>query len=289
MINRMKPRDRYLPGVPCWVDTTQTDPDAAAEFYGGLFGWELEDVMPAGAPGRYYIAKLEGLDVAGIGSPPDEAPIAPAWTTYIAIDDADTAAKAVTKAHGSVLTEPIDASDAGRMAVVADPAGAVFCLWQAGRRIGAQLVNAPGSVNFNDLSTPDVDGARAFYGAVFGWDVLTIPMGDDAGMMWTLSGYGADLDRLEPGTLARQQEMGAPAGFEDVVASLSPIDATAEARARWDVTFAVDDCDAVAARAAQLGGEVRVEPTDAGPVRTAQIADPAGATMTISRFYPERL
>lgn len=285
----MKPRDRYLPGVPCWVDTAQPDPHVAAEFYRALFGWEVEDVMPPDAPGRYYVATLDGLDIAGIGSQPDDAPTAPAWTTYIAVDDVDAGVAGVSDAHGKVLTGPMDVSDAGRMAVVTDPAGAEFCLWQAGRRIGAQLVNAPGSVNFNDLSTPDVDGATAFYGAVFGWEVLTIPMGDEQGMMWTLEGYGADLDRLEPGTLDGQADMGAPAGFENVVASLSPIEATDGSRARWDVTFAVDDCDGVAAQAAQLGGDVLVEPVDVGPVRTARIADPAGAALTISRFYPERL
>ncbi|MGH9272301.1 MAG: VOC family protein, partial [Ilumatobacteraceae bacterium] len=143
----MKPRDRYLPGVPCWVDTSQPDPDAAGEFYRALFGWQLEDVMPADAPGRYYIASLDGLSVAGIGSPPDDTPAAPAWTTYIAVDDVDAGATAVTDASGRVLSGPMDVSDAGRMAVVSDPAGAEFSLWQAGGRIGAQLVNAPGSVN----------------------------------------------------------------------------------------------------------------------------------------------
>lgn len=284
----MNPRDRYLPGVPCWVDTAQPDPAAAAEFYGALFGWQLEDVMPPAAPGRYYIATLDGLDVAGIGAEPDdESATASAWTTYIAVEDADAVSAAVSDAGGKVIAAPMDVSDAGRMAVVADPYGAVFALWQAGARIGAQLVNAPGTVNFNDLSTPDVAGAKAFYGAVFGWAVLTVPMGDDPGMMWTLEGYGADLDRLNPGTLQMQEDIGAPPGFEDVVASLSPV--AEGTSARWDVTFSVDDCDAVAARAAQLGGKICVEPFDAGPVRTAQLADPAGATLTISRFYPERL
>ncbi|MGH9270275.1 MAG: VOC family protein [Ilumatobacteraceae bacterium] len=284
----MTPRDGYLPGVPCWVDTGQPDPQAATEFYAALFGWDFEDLMPAEVPGHYFIARLGGLDVAAIGSqqPGDDTPAA--WTTYIAVADADESARAVTAAGGTVMVEPMDVMDAGRMAVVADPAGATFSLWQAGRTKGAQLVNAPGTVNFNDFSTPDLDAAAAFYGAVFGWEVLRFPDDVGGGEMWALRGYGDDLERLEPGTRQRQREMGAPDRFEDVVASVVPLDAPEE-QARWDVTFAVDDCDTIAARATELGGEVRVEPYDVGPVRTAQIADPAGARLTIGRFYPERL
>ena len=127
----MPERDGYIAGVPCWVDTSQPDPDAAAEFYGGLFGWEFEDAMPAGAPGRYLMARLRGGDVAAVSSPAEGAPAQAVWNTYICVDDADEAAAKAREAGGAVLGEPFDVMDAGRMAALADPEGAVFCVWQA--------------------------------------------------------------------------------------------------------------------------------------------------------------
>ena len=289
MMDGMTPRDGYLPGVPCWVDIGAPDVQAATAFYGGLFGWKFEDRMPADVPGNYLVATIDGLEVGAIGSqqPGDDSP--PAWATYIAVADADESARVVTSAGGTVVVEPMDVMDAGRMAVCVDPAGAAFSLWQAGATKGAQLVNAHGSVNFNDLSTPDVEAAAAFYGAVFGWDLLRLPAEAGGGTLWTLPGYGDDLERLEPGNRERQQEMGAPAGFEDVVASVALLEQSTGATARWDVTFGVDDCDTAAARAAELGGRVLTGPVDLGPVRTAQIVDPVGATFTVSQFFPERL
>src|SRR5512134_3319012 len=108
-------RDAYPPGVPCWVDTGQPDPDAAAAFYGGLLGWEFEDRMPAGAPGRYLVATLRGRDVAAVGSQMRGMPPVPAWTTYVAVDDADAAVARAAQAGGAVLAEPFDVGDAGRM------------------------------------------------------------------------------------------------------------------------------------------------------------------------------
>src|SRR5919201_6293267 len=104
----MSEQDRYIPGVPCWVDTTQPDPEAAVAFYGDLFGWELEDVMPAGSPGRYFIARIRGGDVAAVGSQPEGAPPAAVWNTYVWVADADEAAAKVRDAGGRVLTEPFD-------------------------------------------------------------------------------------------------------------------------------------------------------------------------------------
>ena len=126
----MSEQDRYIPGVPCWVDTTQPDPEAAAAFYGGLFGWEFEDVMPPGSPGKYLIARLRGGDVAGVGSQPEGAPPSAAWNTYVWVENADETAAKVRAAGGTVLAEPFDVGDAGRMAVFADPEGAAFCVWQ---------------------------------------------------------------------------------------------------------------------------------------------------------------
>src|ERR1700743_238199 len=179
----MTDEDRYIPGVPCWIDTAQPDPAAAAAFYGELFGWEIVDATPPGAPGTYAIARLRGGDVAAVSSP---APAA-VWNTYVWVADADATAAKVRAAGGSVLAEPGDVSDAGRTAVFADPAGAEFRVWQAGRHRGATIVNEPASRTFNTLNTADVDGARDFYGAVFGWELLQPP---GAGTMWALPAYG---------------------------------------------------------------------------------------------------
>ena len=119
----MLERTEYPPGVPCWIDTAQPDPEAATRFYGGLFGWEFEDQMPSDAPGNYFMARLHGRDVAAIGSQPDQAPPTPVWSTYIAVDNADEAAAQVTTAGGSTLAEPFDIFDAGRMGIFSDPVG----------------------------------------------------------------------------------------------------------------------------------------------------------------------
>jgi predicted enzyme related to lactoylglutathione lyase len=278
----MPDRDGYIAGVPCWVDTSQPDPEAAAEFYGGLFGWDLEQVMPPQSPTKYFVARLRGGDVAAISSQEEGSSAAPAWSTYVWVDSADETAAKVRDAGGSVLSEPFDVMDAGRMAVLADPEGAAFCVWQAGRHRGANIVNEHGSVNFNDLRTSDVEGAKAFYGAVFGWSALE--MGGNF-FSWTLPGYGDHLEELDPGSRERMAEMGAPAGFADVVASLGS--ASAGEPSHWGVTFGVDDADAIAAKAGELGGKVVAPPFDAPWVRTTVIADPQGATFTANQFVLE--
>jgi predicted enzyme related to lactoylglutathione lyase len=278
-------RDGYMPGVPCWVDTSQPDPKAAVDFYSGLFGWELEDVMPPGAPGEYHMARLHGGDVAAVGSQMEGAPPMAVWNTYVWVDSADETASKVRDAGGSVLTEPFDVMDSGRMAVFADPEGAAFCVWQAKQHRGARIVNEPGTLNFNGLNTRDPEGAKSFYGPVFGWETLDVGGSFTA---WTLPGYGDHLEQRDPGLRERMAEGGAPAGFEDVVASLNPIaDDQPDTPPHWSVTFAVDDADAVAERAAELGGQVVVPPFDAPWVRMTVITDPQGATFTASKFVPE--
>ncbi len=278
-------RDGYIPGVPCWVDTSQPDPEAAVDFYAGLFGWQFEDVMPAGAPGKYFIARLHGGDVAAVGSSPEGGPPAAMWNTYVWVESADDTASKVRAAGGSVLTEPFDVMEAGRMGVFADPAGAAFCAWQANNHRGAKVVNEHGSLNFNELNTPDPQGAKSFYGAVFGWQTLGP---GDGFTMWTRPGYGDYLEERDPGLRKRMAEMGAPTGFEDVVASLIPIsDDRPQIPPHWGVTFAVDDADAIAKRATELGGQVVVAPSDAPWVRMTVISDPQGATFTASAFVPE--
>src|SRR5436305_7138875 len=159
---------------------------------------------------------------------------------------------------------------AGRMAVLADTEGAVFCVWQAGTHKGAQVVNEPGSLNFNVLSTRDPAAAKRFYGALFGWTTLDLGNGE----FWTMRAYGDYLEQLTPGTRARTAELGA-AGFEDVVAALAPI--AADTAPQWGVTFSTDDADATAAKAVELGGAVVVEPVDAPYSRLTVLLRPAGS------------
>lgn len=276
----MAEQDRYIAGVPCWIDLTPPDVDAAAQFYAGLFGWQLEDVLPAEVPDRYLSASLGGGSVAAIGTPEPGLEPTTDWTTYVWVDDADAAADRVTRAGGAVLVAPRAAGEAGRAAVFTDPEGARFAVWEPARHRGAEVVNQHGSVNFNDLHTADAEAAAAFYGAVFGWRVLDL----GEGRMWTLPGYGEHLDRLTPGTLAGMAEMGAPAGFEDVVASIVPLEDGDHPR--WGVTFGVDDADASVARATELGANVLAGPFDAPWVRKAVLRDPQGVPFTASQFVP---
>jgi predicted enzyme related to lactoylglutathione lyase len=281
----MPERDGYIPGVPCWVDTSQPDPEAAVAFYSDLFGWEFRDAMPPGSEGKYFIARIRGGDVAAVGSVPEAAPPTAMWNTYVWVESADDTASKVRDAGGSVVMEPFDVMDAGRMAVFTDPEGAAFCVWQAKENKGARIVNEHGSLNFNDLNTRDVGGAKSFYGSVFGWQTLELEGGFQ---MWTLPGYGDYLERDNPDLRKQMAEVGAPEGFEDVVASLRPIaDDQSDVPAHWGVTFAVDDADAIADKATELGGKVVLPPFDAPWVRTTVIADPQGATFTASKFVPE--
>jgi uncharacterized protein len=278
-------RTTYPTGVPCWVDTAQPDPAAAVDFYGALFGWDLDDRLPPEAPGNYFIASLRGHDVAAVGSPANGLPAQPIWTTYIAVDAADDAARAVESAGGAVHAAPADVGEAGRMAICADPAGALFAVWEARRRTGAQLVNEPGTWNFNELHTAEPDRARSFYGAVFGWEATDLDFGETTSIMWCRPGYGEFLQSIDPDITSRQQRASAPPGFADCIGWLVPDDAAAGA-ARWSVTFAVDDTDAIATRATELGGSVLSPPTDAGVVRVATIRDPQGATFVASHYDP---
>jgi predicted enzyme related to lactoylglutathione lyase len=280
----MPERDGYIPGVPCWIDTNQPDPEAALPFYQGLFGWKAEDVMPAGSPAKYFIGRIRGGDVAAIGSIPEGAPPMAVWNTYIWVDSADDSATKAQKAGGTVLMEPFDVSDAGRMAVISDPEGAVFSLWQAKNHKGAKVVNEHGSLNFNGLATRDPRAAQAFYGTVFGWTTLDLP----SGAMWTLPGYGDHLEERSPGLRQQMAQMGAPDGFIDVVAALNPIaDNDSQTPAHWSVTFGVDNADATVAKARKLGGEIVAGPFDAPWTRMAVIKDPQGATFIASQFVPE--
>jgi predicted enzyme related to lactoylglutathione lyase len=299
----MPERDGYIPGVPCWVDVSEPDPEAAVDFYGGLFGWEFEDVMPPSSEGEYFIARHEAAsssifdvsgarrhgDVAAVRSVPEAAPPTAMWNTYFWVDSADEAASKVSDAGGGVLMEPFDFMDACRMAVFTDPEGAAFGVWEAKGHKGARLVNDPGALVFNGLNTRNFEGARSFYGSVFGWQTGVIG-GEAEG--WTLPGYGDWLEREHhPKLRSQMTEAGAPEGFEDVVTSIIPIaDEQPDTPAHWSVTFATDNADATAKKATELGGTVIVSPFDAPwststyTIRITVIDDPQGATFIASEL-----
>jgi uncharacterized protein len=281
----MTDRDRYIPGVPCWADTSHPDPASAAAFYGELFGWECEESMPEGESGHYIMGRIDGRDAAAIGSLPPGAPDRATWNTYVWVDDADASCAAARAAGATIITEPFDIFDAGRMAMFADPEGASIAVWQPGRHRGSLAVNEHGAVVFNDLHTRDVDRAAAFYGAVFGWEALEIAPGV---AYWVMPAYGDFLEELNPGLRENMAAMGAPAGFENVVATIAPIDPSdTDTPAHWSLTFAVDDADEAAAAARRLGGTVLVEPRDMPWVRATTIEDPQGAVFVASQFVLE--
>jgi predicted enzyme related to lactoylglutathione lyase len=276
-------RDGYPNGVPCWIDTEQPDPAAAADFYGRLFGWTMTDQMPPEAPGHYFSAEVDGHRVAAVGSATDDG--APAWNTYVWVDDADATAKQVEAAGGKVVAGPLDVFEAGRMAVCLDPSGAAFRLWQAGNHRGAQVANAPNSWVFSDLDTDDPKRSLDFYGKVFGWEADEVDVG--GGRTWLLRqpGYGATLAKSDPDLYDRLVEYKAPPKYEDAVGWMNQ-QAAGDGPPRWKVTFAVDDTDAIAQRALELGGTALMGPTDLGPVRMAILRDPQGASFTVSKFDP---
>jgi uncharacterized protein len=267
----MSQRDTYEPGVPCWVDTLGPDPDAAMAFYTGVFGWEFAGpgAMPGDPPGRYFVARLRGRDVAGVGSQAAGAPPAPGWNTYVAVQSAAEAAAKAREAGGAVLVEPFDAEPAGRAAVLADPTGAAVCVWEALERKGAQLVNEPGAWSMSQLSTPDPERAAAFYGAVFGWTTETLGAGESAMTLFRLPGYVGG----EP-----EQPVS-----REVIAAMTP---SGGGPAGWSADFWVRDVDAAAAKAAELGGAAVVPAFDHPFGRTAVLADPHGVSFSVSTVKP---
>lgn len=267
----------YPAGVPCWIDTQQPDVERATAFYGALFGWTFEDAMPPAAPRRYMIARLHGADVCAIAGPGEGVPT---WRTYIAVDDADAAAGRLASAGATLRSAPTDHGPDGRAAVLTDPEGIEFRIWQGGRRLGAQVVNEPGAWNFSDLHTADPAPAIAFYEKAFGWQT------DNLGFATMLRrpGYGDHLETtVDPDIRKRQAAVQVPPGFEDAIAWVAPTE-TAEAP-HWHVSFAVADRDQIAADATRLGAIV-VTNDDTAWTRTALIRDPQGAEFTVSQFTP---
>ncbi len=280
----MQERDGFPAGVPAWIERPALDPDGLTRFYAALFNWTFEDRSPD-ADARYLVASLDGQPAAAIGSLRDGTS-ADAWHTSIACDDVEATADRVRAAGGTVVAEPHDLGNLARIAACTEPAGAAFGLWQPGTIRGAGVVNTPGSWNFSELNTTDVEGAKQFYGAVFGWEVDEVDMGvGGVSLMVRMPGYADFLEQFDPGIRERHAAFGAPPGFSESIAGFIPLP---EGEApHWTITFTVADADATAARARELGGAVEVEPYDIGPTRRAIIRDPAGARFAASAFNPE--
>jgi predicted enzyme related to lactoylglutathione lyase len=234
----MTTKTEYQPGTPSWVDLSTTDPAAAKDFYGPLFGWTYDDQPTDDPANPYTLAFLNGQVVAGLMAQPPEMKAAgapPMWSTYVTFD----------------------VMDAGRMAVAADPTGAVFCIWQAKNHIGAAVVNEPGSLSWNELLTPDVDRAAAFYKAVFGWEANNLEMGP---MRYTEFRLGG-----EP----------VAGGTKPPMEGIPP---------SWGVYFTVADTDATVADAKSRGAQVLSEPMDIPPGRFAVLMDPQGAAFNVIKL-----
>jgi predicted enzyme related to lactoylglutathione lyase len=253
----------YAPGTPSWVDLASPDPDASARFYGGLFGWSATDPGPVEETGGYRMLQHDGRDVAGLG--PTQAGGEPAmWTTYVSTDDADAVAAKVREAGGRVVMDALDVLGAGRMAVFADAGGAVISVWQPLSHHGAAVVNEPGSLCWNELATRDIDEAKRFYAAVFGWRGDTNAFGDSSYTEWKLDG------RTIGGMIQMNDEW------------------PAEVPAHWMVYFAVEDIDAATAKVEELGGRISVPPTDTPAGRFSVVNDPHGAVFSIIRLAEGR-
>jgi predicted enzyme related to lactoylglutathione lyase len=273
----------YPHGVPCWIDLETQDVGAALTFYGALFGWTFTERLPPGAPGRYVVASLDGTDataVAAIGTPDPGYDGEVGWHTYLAVADLAGAVARVPEL-GGIVSSPLEqvgppGEAAGWMARIVDRQGAPSRLWQAGTRPGAQRVNEPGTWNFSNLHTPDVDGALQFYGPLLGWE-----LSDDLGAgMARVPGYGDHLARTVDPDIHERQAF-APPGFADVVAGVVPGDGPAG----WSVVFAVADRDASAATAERAGASVQ-STSDTEWTREARVHDPLGAEFVLSQFAP---
>lgn len=258
----MGERTSYEPGIPCWVDLGTPHIEAAAAFYGGLFGWSVEEGENAEQTGGYRLATLRGKPVAGV-MPLMQEGQPPAWTNYVSVADADATVASAREAGATVLAEPMDVMDLGRMAVFADPSGAVLGIWQPGTFVGAGVVSEAGALVWNELDTRDVAAARDFYGAVFGW--------------------AFEEREFETGTYTSIKAGDATAGgILDVTGRVPD-----EVPNHWLAYFAVDDIDASLGKASDGGGEVVFGPENIGEVgRIAVLKDPFGAVFALIQPDP---
>lgn len=253
----MGQRTSYTPGTFSWADLSTTDQAAAKTFYGGLFGWEAND-MPAGDEGQIYsMQMLGGAPVAAIAPQPPqqvEAGVPPKWQSYVTVESADDAAAKAAELGGEVHAPPFDVMTAGRMAVIQDPQGAFFIVWQPNMMQGAGLVNADGALSWNELATPDMGGSAAFYSGLFGWEITPV---EGMGMEYsTISNAGHSNGGIHPAM---------PPGTPP----------------HWLVYFGSDDIDAAVAKAGELGGTALAGVMDIGVGKIAPIQDPQGAVFAL--------
>jgi predicted enzyme related to lactoylglutathione lyase len=251
----MGERTQYAPGTFSWADLATTDPDAAKRFYGNLFGWEAEDVpIPDG--GSYSMQRLGGKDVAAIAPQPEaqrEAGVPPVWQSYVTVQSADEAAQRAGELGGTVHAPPFDVMEAGRMAVIQDPQGAFFMVWEPKQHIGAGLVNAPGALSWNELASPDLDASPGFYRDLFGWEVESF----EGGPMRYLTIKNGDTGN---GGMRETQPQEPP---------------------HWLVYFAVDDIDASMSKVGELGGSTIAGPFDMSTGKIGIVQDPQGAVFAL--------
>jgi predicted enzyme related to lactoylglutathione lyase len=257
----MPERTHYAQGTPSWVDLGSPDVDASLAFYGALFGWGSDGATEdPDESGGYRIFTLRGRRVAGVmpAMAPDQPP---AWTTYLAADDVDDISAKAIAAGGVVVVPPMDVMEAGRMTCFIDACGAFAGAWQAGEHTGAELVNEPGTVGWNELVTRNTAAAQAFYPAVFG--VEAAPW-DNEGTQYTVW----NVDGRSVGGLLEMNDNW-PEGIPS----------------HWMTYFGVADADAAAAQVSELGGTVHVEPFDVPNIgRVAIVTDPQGAAFSIMAF-----
>lgn len=253
--------DGFTPGQFSWVDLTTRDAGAALRFYEPLFGWShIEERDERGRP--YVQFTLHGLRAAGMGEMDDairRSGIPSVWSSYVTVKDANATAARAVELGGKLVMPPLDITSAGRMAILADPAGARFSLWQPREHAGAELVNEPNSFCWNELLSRDVDASAAFYVSLFGWTIVRTEIPNE---YWEIR-LG---DRLNGGILPWQPRMGAMP-------------------AHWGVYFSVRDCDETVKRIEELGGQLLYGPNDIGPGRFAVVADPLGAIFQVITLH----
>lgn len=251
--------DKQPAGSFCWIELHATDQNAAKKFYSALFGWQAND-MPMGPGDFYTIFRLEGRDAAaGCTLRPEERSqgIPPHWLIYIAVDNTDAAVSKGQQLGGKILAPAFDVMDAGRMAIIQDPIGAVFCIWQASKNVGIRIAHVHGTLCWADLSTPDVKGASHFYSGLFGWQLITDPK-DPSGYLHIKNGEH-HIGGIPP---AAQHQPGVPP--------------------HWMAYFQVDDVDATANKAKGMGAKLHLPPMSMeGVGRMSVIADPQGAVFAI--------
>jgi uncharacterized protein len=251
----MGTRTEHAPGTFSWVDLTTNDTAGAKRFYGELLGWEFEDnpIPEEAGGGVYTMCKVQGSNAAAISGQREGDPSPPHWNNYVTVESADEFAKKAGELGGDVAMEPFDVMVAGRMAVVADPTGAFLAGWEPRESIGAERVNEPGCLTWNELHTPDVAAALEFYTGLFGWN--TEEMDTGGGPQYVVIKVG---ERTNGGVMDTQE--GEPPN--------------------WLPYFVVDDRDAAAEKAKELGATelARFDPPQG---QIAVLTDPQGAPFGI--------